>query len=208
MAGVKGIVVGVGVGEAGIWWWLAGTVTNASAQWKLQTQKIVTKSAEVVLTQLTMHENELIRWLESKILGTFLIHDDGTIDVDGNVNLEGKLGNLGELGELGGIKFGGVTGNFNCQKNRLISLKGTPRKVGGDFLCSSNKLPDLADAPNEIGGKFDCSDNPLTSLDGFPEIIRGGFFCKTANLGEFLGTNLPFTFRNMSHPNGGRSILS
>lgn len=119
-----------------------------------------------------MHKNELIRWLESKICGTFLIHDDGTIDVDGDVNLEGKLGDLGELGDLGGggNRFGKVTGNFNCQKNRLISLKGSP---------------------NEVGGKFDCSDNPLISLEGFPEIIRGGFFCKTANLDDFLGTNLP-----------------
>lgn len=149
-----------------------------------------------------MHEDELIRWLESKICGTFLIHGDGTIDVDGDVNLEGKLGDFGELGELGGeeIRFGKVTGTFNCRKNRLISLKGTPRVVGGDFLCSSNKLPDLADAPIEVGGKFDCSDNPLTSLDGFPECIRGGFFCKTADLGNFLGTNLPVHFQKYVPP--------
>ena len=146
-----------------------------------------------------MHENELSRWLESKIIGTYLIRENDTIDVDGDVNLEGKLGDLGELGDYG-ICFGKVTGNFNCQKNRLISLKGTPEIVGGDFFCGANHLPSLSGAPNEVGGKFDCSENPLNSLDGFPERILGGFFCKTCNLDSFLGTSLPEHFQKYVSP--------
>ena len=183
------------MGDSDIGCWLRRNGYQLFRSEETANSKIVTKSAEVVLSQLTMSEPELIRWLESKILGTFSIHDDGTINVDGDVNLEGKLGEIRELGELGGIKFERVTGDFNCQKNHLISLKGTPVSVGGDFLCSSNKLSSLAGAPIEVGGKFDCSDNPLSSLQGFPESIRGGFFCKTANLDDFLGSNLPDHFQ-------------
>jgi len=144
-----------------------------------------------------MHSGELDRWLESKIVGTYLFREDGTIDVDGSVNFDGKLGELGELGDLGdlGISFGNVTGDFDCRNNRLVSLRGIPRVVGGNFFCPFNQLPDLSGAPLEVGGKFDCSHNPLASLEGFPKSILGGFFCETADLGDFLGGNLPDHFQ-------------
>jgi hypothetical protein len=65
------------------------------------------------------------------------INVDGTVDVDGDVNLNNK-----KLKELP-IKFGKVTGDFDCFDNNLTTLKGGPKEVGGGFFCSYNKLTTL-----------------------------------------------------------------
>jgi hypothetical protein len=57
----------------------------------------------------------------------YTINDDGTVDVDGNVN----LGNKG-LTKLP-LRFRNVSGYFYCHVNQLISLEGAPQKVGGNF---------------------------------------------------------------------------
>lgn len=48
----------------------------------------------------------------------YRINKDGTVDVDSDVNLSHK-----ELMELP-LKFGKVTGNFNCNDNLLTTLEG------------------------------------------------------------------------------------
>ena len=128
------------------------------------------------------------------ILGTYEIVDD-KYNVQGNVEIQylDKL-NLTELP----IKFGYVSGyfncyfnqltslkgcpdkvdgNFNCFKNKLISLEGCPKEVGGNFNCYSNKLKTLKYCPEKIGGVFNCSDNQLISLEGCPEKVNGNFLC-------------------------------
>jgi hypothetical protein len=47
-----------------------------------------------------------------------------------------------------------IDGNFNCGNNKLITLEGSPQKVG---------------APKEVGGGFSCPKNKLTIL----EIVKG-----------------------------------
>ena len=80
-------------------------------------------------------------------------NDDGSFDFDQDVDLSGK--GLSEIP----IKFGRVSGNFDCSKNQLGSLEGCPKEVGGNFICCNNKLSSLADAPISVGGDFNCSNN-------------------------------------------------
>ena len=67
----------------------------------------------------------------------YTIMDDGSIDVDGYVDLYGN--GLTELP----LTFNKVTGTFNCGDNKLTTLKGSPKSVGGIFNCDDNKLTSL-----------------------------------------------------------------
>ena len=75
------------------------------------------------------------------------------------------------------INFGKITGNFDCSKLGLTSLKGAPKKVSGEFDCSENQLTSLEGAPQEVGGSFYCYDNQLTSLEGAPTEVGRNFYC-------------------------------
>jgi hypothetical protein len=100
----------------------------------------------------------------------YIINDDGSIDVGGNVNLFDR-----ELTKLP-LKFRNVSGDFLCHNNKLTSLEGCPLSVGGDFLCSRNKLTSLEGSPSSVGGYFWCFDNKLTSLEGSPSSVSGDFY--------------------------------
>ena len=67
----------------------------------------------------------------------YIINEDGSIDVDGDVDLSNR-----ELIELP-LKFRNVSGDFYCSYNELTSLEGAPSSVDGDFDCSGNKLTSL-----------------------------------------------------------------
>jgi len=120
------------------------------------------------------------------------------IDIS-NLNLKELPQELKDLGEYS------VKGNFKCNGNKLISLKGSPKNVGGDFWCrgnkltslegspknvdgifwcSNNRLTSLKGSPKSVGGFFDCTENKLTSLDGAPKIVDGNFRC-SGNTKEF-----------------------
>jgi hypothetical protein len=111
--------------------------------------------------------------IEKYDLEDYTINDDGTIDVDGDVNLRDR-----ELYIIP-FKFGKVTGSFHCENNKLESLEGSPYYVGGDFNCYDNNLLDLEFSPAEVVGTFDCSFNSLESLYGMPLEIGGDFNCKS-----------------------------
>ena len=74
----------------------------------------------------------------SKICNKYRINNwslvDGLVNVDGGVNLYNR--GLTELP----LKFGTVTGSFDCDDTVLTSLVGCPLRVGGNFYCSYNKL--------------------------------------------------------------------
>lgn len=63
-------------------------------------------------------------WLKSV---KHTIHEDGSISVEGNVDLSKK--GLTEIP----FNFRHVSGCFNCHINQLTSLKYCPTTVGGDF---------------------------------------------------------------------------
>ena len=102
----------------------------------------------------------------------YTINHDGTVDVDGDVNLSNK-----KLIKLP-LKFGKVGGYFYCQYNQLTSLDGCPKEVGGAFNCQYNQLTSLEGGPKEVSGNFYCYNNQLTSLEGGPQEVGGDFLCQ------------------------------
>jgi hypothetical protein len=101
----------------------------------------------------------------------YIINDDGTVDVDGDVDLSDKKLTIIPL------RFGKVSGNFYCHDNKLTSLEGCPKWVGGYFACSFNQLTSLKGGPEFVGGNFSCCYNKLTSLEGAPKVVGGDFYC-------------------------------
>ena len=101
----------------------------------------------------------------------YTVNDDGSIDVNGDVDLYGLF-----LGKLP-IRFNKVTGNFNCSHNELKNLEGTPRWIDGYFSCVNNKLTSLEFGPEYVGNDFVCNFNGLTDLVGSPKQVGGDFSC-------------------------------
>lgn len=110
----------------------------------------------------------------------YTINKDGSIDVDGNVELcERRLTKLP-------IRFRNVTGHFQCWRNELTDLKGSPVSVGGNFSCYSNRLVNLIDGPEYVDGDYYCNHNRLMSLYGSPESVRN-FSCQNNQLKTLNG---------------------
>ena len=125
---------------------------------------------------------KLFEEIEEYDIRNYTLNDDGSIDVNDNVNLSNK--GLTKLP----IKFRNVTGDFECSHNNLKSLEGSPKTIGGDFYCDSNKLTSLLGSPETVGGYFSCSSNELTSLLGSPETIGSDFYCYENNLKSLEGS--------------------
>ena len=101
----------------------------------------------------------------------YTINSDGSIDVDGSVNL--SLLNLTKLP----LKFRNVSGSFNCYHNQLTTLEGCPTNIRGNFYCDNNNLTSLEGSPNSVYGYFNCDYNNITSLEGAPTYVGGYFNC-------------------------------
>jgi len=122
----------------------------------------------------------------------YTINEDGSIDVDGDVDLYNK-----KLKVLP-LKFRKVSGDFHCNynqltpqyigsdfycsDNQLISLVGCPQSVGGNFSCYKCQLTSLVGCPQSVGGEFDCRYNQLISLEGAPKRVGGIFWCDSNKL--------------------------
>ena len=111
----------------------------------------------------------------------YIINDDGSIDVNGNIDLSTQ-----RIYKLPLI-FNKVSGHFDCSYNKLTSFKGCPIIVVGDFHCNDNQLTSLMGCPDKINGHFDCSYNELTTLDGCSIEIGEGFDCSNNNLSSLKG---------------------
>ena len=99
--------------------------------------------------------SEITQWLDQMGIEKYNITNDGTVSVDGNVNLSRK--GLTELP----VQFGIIGGDFDCGENKLTSLEGSPFSVDGDFLCHENKLSTLEGLPSEINQDLWCDGNPI-----------------------------------------------
>lgn len=111
----------------------------------------------------------------------FSINEDGTVDVDGDLNISCR--GLTKLL----VKFGTIYGYFDCSYNNLETLENAPHTVEGYFICSKNKLTNLQFSPKIVTGNFECDNNKITSLLGSPRILPGSFNCSSNQL-----TNLQF----------------
>jgi len=129
----------------------------------------IERAIDLVLEQ---DQNEFLKRLkDEERIDNYIVRPDGIVDVEGDVNLfEMDLTKIP-------IKFGVVTGFFDCSHNQLTNLQGAPEEVGGSFYCSYNQLTSLQGAPEKVGGDFIGPHNQLTSLRGCPEEVGGSFYC-------------------------------
>ena len=128
---------------------------------------------ESILLENQNTNNIDLELLKSCIKGTYTINDDGSIDVNGNVELNNK--NLTKIP----FKFRNVRGGFFCSNNQLTSLDGAPNNVGGYFYCNNNQLTTLDGVPNTIGGSFKCYSNPnppYTELFKIIDNVKGDIY--------------------------------
>jgi hypothetical protein len=120
-------------------------------------------------TELTPEQTE---WLDKCTMGKWTLNrQTGLVDVNGSFDCHYQ-----GLTDFKGVRFGVVTGSFNCSGNKLASLEGAPQEVGGDFDCYKNGFTSLKDAPKKVEGDFDCRHNELTSLEGAPSWVGGSFY--------------------------------
>ncbi len=127
----------------------------------------------------------------------YTINEDGSISVDGTVNLakdrisyiDSFKTNVSKIITLEVIplKFKRVYGDFYCHENKLTSLNNCPEIVDGAFFCQNNLLETLKGCPKIVNSHFNCSSNNLNNFDGSPERIGGSFFCSNNNLVSFKG---------------------
>ena len=125
----------------------------------------------------------IYKWLDQYGITNYTLNDKGEIDVDGSVDLSYK--DIEEFPYF--IQFGVVRGYFNCDNNKLISLRGCPRVIKKGFNCSFNNLTSLRGCPRVVKKSFYCHDNKLVSLEGSPETVSGSFYCSFNNLTSLEG---------------------
>lgn len=125
----------------------------------------------------------------------YTINNKGLVDVRGSVVLAHLMSSPVWIdfyndkglkkGYLPPIKFGEVLGSFDCSNSGLVSLEGSPIKVGG-FYCHRNNLSSLLGGPQFVSDSYDCSHNKLISLEGSPREV-GSFFCARNGLKTLRG---------------------
>ena len=107
------------------------------------------------------NEQEIREICKEYNIENYTINSDGSIDVDGDVEL-GAL-NLNKIP----LKFNNVSGYFNISSNNITSLEGFPKEVGDSVHCSYNKISTFEYFPNKINKNIYMNKNPLESLEGF-----------------------------------------
>jgi hypothetical protein len=146
----------------------------------------------------------------------YTINEDGTIDVNGDVNLSRYMITnefLPPSLKMLPLFFRNVTGNFSCDNNELTSLEGSPQVVGGNFNCSFNQLETLKGGPKSVGGDFWCSDNQLTSLVGGPQLVGSHFWCYRNKLTSLKGSpksvggNFNFSHNQLTSLEGSPQVV-
>lgn len=140
-------------------------------------------------------------WLETMGITNYVIDENLFVHVDGDVGINEK-----ELTEIP-VKFGVVTGNFLCHKNKLTSLNGSPYKcqsfncsenllhsleggpveVAVDFFCHNNRLESLKFGPVKPVREYYCFENKLKNLSGAPKEVMDTFICSKNELVSLRG---------------------
>jgi hypothetical protein len=140
---------------------------------------------------------EIERICKKYRISNYSINSDGTVDVMGSVELDGKkfydkfnkidykIKNDFILDEIP-INFGVVTGNFNMRGNNIKSLKGLPKTIGGSLYLYDNAIESLEGSPDTVDRML-LDGNKLNNLEGSPERINGDFSVGDNLLTTFLG---------------------
>jgi len=117
--------------------------------------------------------NQIDKTCKEYNITNYTINNDGTIDVDGSVNILFWQHLITKFP----FKFNKVNGEFICNNNKLLSFEGSPVEVNGDFLCYNNRLTSLKGCPKIIRGSFNCQLNNIKSFEYFPSFIKIFFNC-------------------------------
>jgi hypothetical protein len=107
------------------------------------------------------------KWLKKVVKGKYTINPDGTVDVEGDVICKSS-----EFDKFP-VKFGKVTGKFDCSNNKnLKTLEGAPQRVQV-FNCNRCiGLKTLEGAPREVENFYCIECTSLVSLEGAPQKVR------------------------------------
>jgi hypothetical protein len=119
------------------------------------------------------NRQDITKWLEKHHIKNYRILEDNSVSVEGNVRLADRLANLSKLP----LSFHEVEGDFDISDNELVSLEGSPKKVGGNFLAFKNELTSLKGGPKEVGKSFIVLRNNITSLEYSPTLVKEDYIC-------------------------------
>jgi len=128
-------------------------------------------------------KDDIRRWLLKHGVRDFHILKDNSVKVQGDVNFSKKLENLSKLP----LRFHEVTGDFDISDNVLVTLEGSPKRVGGSFLAYKNELTSLKGGPIEVGCNFIILRNNITSLEYSPLKVKEDYICSHNPLKSLVG---------------------
>lgn len=114
---------------------------------------------------------EIGQWLQDNNITKYLINEDLSVDVNQTVVLTNS-----DLKELP-VQFNSIQGALYLNNNKLITLKGCPKKVNSHFIIEHNELVSLEHCPEIIGGHFECHYNKLESLKHGPKSVGRNYVC-------------------------------
>lgn len=109
-------------------------------------------------------KRKIINWLERMDIKNYIVHDNGIVDVEGNVDISEC--NLKVIP----VQFGHVSGQFSCARNKLSSLQGSPLHVTKLVACD-NKITSLRYCSEDLEF-LDCSYNKLSNLKFCPSKLK------------------------------------
>jgi hypothetical protein len=138
------------------------------------------------------------------IIDQWIVNNEGSIDVNGNVAFPSHIKNLSKIP----LRFNKVTGDFDCSGLGLKTLEDCPMEVGGTFDCTYNQLLSLDNAPKKVAGAFMFDDTVKSIYTGiscdYNEVVM---FYRTKNI-EMIGlpkiiienaVHLPIIFKYLEY---------
>ena len=149
-----------------------------------------------------IHAN-IANWLTTHGVSSYTINSDGSVDVNGDLDLAGCRYNKLP------VKFNKVTGDIHITKSSLKTLEGLPKVIEGDFELYGVDLDNLANGPSlvkgslnleqakigswtgssirEVGGNLNLSSCKSSELKGMPDKVGGDFIVTSGTLATLTG---------------------
>lgn len=108
----------------------------------------------------TPFQERIRKWLDDHEVTNYTINQDNTVDVAGNLILNGL-----RFKKLP-VTFNKVDGNIYLASSLLESLEGLPSVVHGDLHLNATKLRTTKGMPSQINGSLDISGSEFPSFVG------------------------------------------
>jgi len=128
------------------------------------------------------------KWLAKHYITKYTINNDSTIDVNGDIIINGEFKNFPKY-----IKFNHVYGNFSVHAcDNLTNLSGCPKIIEKDFNCMGTNITSLVGGPEIVYADYMCTNCfNLTSLKGIAKHIYGSLYCRHISYKVFTQEDLP-----------------